>query len=53
MDFIGFNPADQVDFSALKISELKSRNTLLTIGLIAAVCVAIYFAYEYYQLKEE
>lgn len=52
-DFIRFNPVDHIDFSAIKIAELRSRNTWLTVGLIVAVGVAVYFAIEYYQLREE
>ena len=52
-EFIRFDPTASFDPSAMKITELEARNTLLTLGLIVTVIVAGYYAYHYYQLFEE
>jgi uncharacterized membrane protein AbrB (regulator of aidB expression) len=52
-DFIILDPTVQVDFEPSKIMKLESHSILLIFCIIAAVCVAGYYAYQYYQLKDD
>ena len=52
-EFIRFDPTASFDSSAMKMTKLEARNTLLTIGLVVAVLAAGYYAYHYYQSLEE
>ena len=51
--FIIFDPTQQVDFMPNKINKLESNNFLLKVCLVTVVCVAGYYAYQYYQLKDD
>jgi hypothetical protein len=47
-----FDPAEHLDVITIKIRKLESNNILLGVCLVALVCVAGYYAYQYYQLKD-
>jgi hypothetical protein len=51
--FTIFDPTVQVDFMPNKTRKLESNNSLLIVCIIAVVCVAVYYAYQYYQLKDD
>jgi hypothetical protein len=51
--FTIFDPTEHVDFVTNKIIKLESNNILLIVCLVAVVCVAGYYAYQYYQLKDD
>ena len=52
-DFIIHNPATGLDPASKTIEQLRSWNTLLTIGIIISLSAAVYIAYQYYQLGED
>ena len=52
-DFTIFDPTEHVDFKLDKIKKLESNNTFLVVFLVIVAEVAIYFAYQYYQSKDE
>ena len=51
--FTIFDPTEPVDFMPNKTMKLESNNSLLIVCIIAVVCVAGYYAYQYYQLKDD
>jgi hypothetical protein len=51
--FTIFDPTEHVDFVTNKIIKLESNNILLIVCLVAVVCVAGYYSYQYYQLKDD
>jgi predicted negative regulator of RcsB-dependent stress response len=50
--FTIFDPSEHADFVPSNIKKLESNNTLLLVCLVIVVCVAGYYAYQYYQLKD-
>jgi hypothetical protein len=48
-----FDPTVQIDFMPNKIRKLESDNSLLIVCIIVVVCIAGYYAYQYYQLKDD
>lgn len=50
--FVIFDPTEHVDFIPIKIRKLESNNILLGVCLVALICIAGYYAYRYYQLKD-
>jgi predicted negative regulator of RcsB-dependent stress response len=51
--FTIFDPTENVDFVPNKIMKLESNNTFLVVCLVILAGVAVYFAYQYYQSKDE
>ena len=52
-DFIPFDPGITPDKIPGRIRKLESRNTLLTVCVIATACIAAYYAYQYYVAPDE
>jgi hypothetical protein len=51
-EFVRFDPFIHANPDVELIQSLRNRNTLLTICLVTAVCIAAYFAYRYYQIND-
>lgn len=51
--FTIFDPTVHVDLIPSKIGKLKSDNNLLIVCLVAVACIAGYYAYQYYQVKND
>jgi predicted negative regulator of RcsB-dependent stress response len=52
-DFTIFDPTEHVDFKLDKIRKFESNNTFLLVCLVIVAGIAVYFAYQYYQSKDE
>ena len=52
-DFTIFDPTEHADLMLGKIKNLKSQNILLMVCLIALGCIAGFYAYRYYKLKDK
>ena len=51
--FTIYDPTEHVDLVPGKIKKLERNNFLIIACLVTVVCVAGYYAYQYYQLKDK
>ncbi|NQU32409.1 MAG: hypothetical protein HQ521_04175 [Bacteroidetes bacterium] len=52
-DFIAFDPGIEPDLIPDKIKRVTTINVVLTVCMVAAVIAAGYYAYWYYELRDE
>ena len=52
-DFTILDPTEHVDFIPSKIRKLENDNIFLRACLVTAICIAGYYAYQYYQSKDD